>query len=184
MILPIWLFMLVERGGRPVARAAGHYAIALAVVAGVALLARVGVRAAGADYCRKVCRDLLPVADLAAGLRDAGFQGKGTIVLRDMHLGGNLRVRFPHARVIDTGYPARMWPKASGMGQCLAIWTEYSGPTEQTRSRVYAYLAKELGVVSDAPRREGAVTASFPGSKTRSYRLFYALYDGPQGECR
>ena len=184
MILPVWLFMLVERSGRPVARAAGHYAIALAVVAGVALLARVGVHAAGADYCRKVCRDLLPVADIAAGLRNAGFQGNGTIVVRDMHLGGNLRVQFPHARVIDTGYPARTWPKASGMGQCLAIWTEYSGPTEQTRSRVYAYLVKELGVASDAPRREGAVTASLPGSKTRSYRLFYALYDGPQGECR
>jgi hypothetical protein len=185
MILPNWLFMLVERAGMPVARAAGRYAIALAVVAGAALLARVGVHAAGADYCRrKVCRDLLPVADIAAGLRHAGFQGRGTIVLRDLHLGGNLRVQFPQARVMDTGYPARMWPARPGQGQCLAIWTEYGHPVEQSRGEVDAYLVKELGVAWDAARREGAVTAHLRGSKTRSYRLYYALYDGPQGECR
>jgi 4-amino-4-deoxy-L-arabinose transferase-like glycosyltransferase len=184
MILPVWLFMLVERGGVPFARAAGNYALALAVLAGAALVARVGVHAAGGDYCRRVCRDLLPAAGLAAGLRNAGFQGKGTIVVRDMHLGGNLRVEFPDARVIDIGYPARVWPRPSGTGQCLAVWTEYGGPVEQTRDRVYTYLAKELGVASDARRREGEVSARLYRAKTRSYRLFYGLYDGPQGECR
>jgi hypothetical protein len=184
MILPIWLFMLVDRSGMPFARAAGRYALALAVVAGVALLARVGLHAAGGDYCRRVCRDLLPAAELAAGLRNAGFQGKGTIVVRDMHLGGNLRVQFPDARVIDIGYPARVWPRPSGTGQCLAIWTEYSGPVEQTRDRVYAYLARELGVALDVRRREGEVSATLHRAKTRSYRLFYGLYDGPQGDCR
>jgi hypothetical protein len=184
LILPIWLFMLVERAGVPFARAAGTYALALAAVAGVALLARVGVHAAGGDYCRRVCRDLLPAADIASGLRGAGFKGKGTIVVRDMHLGGNLRVQFPDARVIDIGYPATRWPKPSGTGQCLAIWTEYGAPVEQTRDRVYAYLGKELGVTADAARREGSVSAHLYRFKTRSYRLFYGLYDGPQGECR
>jgi Dolichyl-phosphate-mannose-protein mannosyltransferase len=184
LILPIWLFMLVERSGVPFARAAGNYALALAVVAVVALFTRVGLHAAGGDHCRRVCRDLLPVADIAAGLRSAGFAGKGTIVLRDMHLGGNLRLQFPDARVMDIGYPARVWPKASGTGQCLAIWTEYAGRVEETRARVGAYLVKELGVARDAPRREGEVTAKLYRSKTRSYRLFYGLYEGPQGECR
>ncbi len=184
LVLPIWLFMLVERSGKPYARAAGHYALALAVVAGAALIVRVGVHAAGGDYCRRVCRDLLPAADLAAGLRTAGFQGKGTIVVRDMHLGGNLRVAFPEARMIDIGYPPRVWPKPSGTGQCLAIWTEYGGPVEETRKRVYAYLGEELGVAADAPKREAEVTATLLRAKTRSYRLYYGLYDGPQGECR
>jgi hypothetical protein len=49
---------------------------------------------------------------------------------------------------------------------------------------VYAYLAKELGVASDARRREGEVSARLYRATTRSYRLFYGLYDGPQGECR
>jgi 4-amino-4-deoxy-L-arabinose transferase-like glycosyltransferase len=184
LILPIYLFMLVERGGVPPPRAIGAYATVLAVLAGAALVARVGVHAAGADYCRRVCRDLLPVADIAAGLRNAGFHGKGTIVVRDLHLGGNLRVQFPDARVIDISYPPRAWPKPSGRGQCLAIWTDYGGNAERARDAVYSYLAKDLGVASNAPHREGMVTANYRGSKTRSYRLFYSLYDGPQGECR
>jgi lipopolysaccharide core galacturonosyltransferase RgtA len=184
MILPIWLFMLVERSGQPPPRAIGTYAGVLAVLAGVALMARVGAYAFGSDYCRRVCRDHLPVQELADGLRGAGFQGKGTIVVRDMHLGGNLRVQFPEARVIDIAYPARTWPKPAGIGQCLAIWTEYGGGADAMRGPVYAYLGKELGVAPDASRREGEVSATYHGSKTRAYRLFYGLSDGPQGECR
>jgi len=183
LILPIFLFMLVDRG-LPQARAVRNYALALAALAGIALLARVGVHAAGGDYCRRVCRDLVPVEEIATGLRNAGFLGKGTIVVRDLHLGGNLRVQFPAARVMEIGYPARVWPKPSGTGQCLAIWTEYNGPVEHTRGQIHSYLAKELGVSSDAPRREGVVAANLHGSKTRSYRVFYGLYESPQGECR
>jgi hypothetical protein len=184
MILPIWLFMLMERGGLPSSRAIATYAVVLVGLAGVALAVRVGAYAAGGDYCRRVCRDHLPAAELADGLRKAGFHGKGTIVVRDMHLGGNLRVRFPEARVVDIAYPARTWPKPTGTGQCLAVWTEYGGNADDGRRHLYAYLGKELGVTPDAPRREGEVSAVYHGSKTRAYRLFYGLYDGPQGECR
>jgi 4-amino-4-deoxy-L-arabinose transferase-like glycosyltransferase len=184
IILPVWLFMLVERSGRPLGRAVGVYVSLLGAVAAVALLVRVGVHAAGGDYCRRVCRDLLPAADLAEGLRKAGFLGRGTIVVRDMHLGGNLRVAFPEARLIDTGYPPRVWPRPSGAGQCLAVWTEYGGPVEKARDRVYAYLGKELGVAADVRKREGEVTALLIRARTRTYRLHYGLYDGPQGECR
>jgi 4-amino-4-deoxy-L-arabinose transferase-like glycosyltransferase len=183
LILPIWLFMLVDRSGAPLTRV-GTYAAMLAVLAGVALVARFGVQVAGADYCRRVCRDFLPAADIAAALRGAGFHGKGTIVVPDTHLGGNLRVQFPEARVVYTGYPARAWPKPAGTGQCLAVWTEYGAGVDAMRGHVYAYLSKEFGVAPDAPRREGSVTANYRGSKTRAYRLFYGLYDGPQGDCR
>jgi 4-amino-4-deoxy-L-arabinose transferase-like glycosyltransferase len=184
MILPIWPFMLVERSGLPPPRAIATYAVVLAGLAGVALAVRVGAYAAGGDYCRRVCRDHLPAVELADAVRKAGFHGKGTIVLRDMHLGGNLRVQFPEARVVDTGYPARSWPRPAGTGQCLAVWTEYGGNAEDRRRQLYAYLGKELGVAPDARRREGEVSAVYHGSKTRAYRLFYGLYDGPQGECR
>jgi hypothetical protein len=186
LILPVYLFMLVERGleRSPLpARAIRNYALALAAVAVVALLARVGVHAAGGDYCRRACRDLLPVADIAAGLRSAGFSGKGTIVVRDLHLGGNLRVQFPEARVMATGHPVGVWPKPAGAGQCLAIWSEYTGPVESTRANVYGYLGSELGVLADAKPREGVVTVRYPRSQ-RAYRLFYGLYDAPLGDCR
>jgi 4-amino-4-deoxy-L-arabinose transferase-like glycosyltransferase len=179
-VLPIYLFMLVERAGGATRGAVRTYAMAIAAVAVVALVARVGIHAAGADVCRRICRALVPFDAIAAGLRDAGFQGKGTIVVRDVHLAGNLRVQFPGARVMEIGYPPRVWPKPAGTaGQCLAVWMGDSAPDATD-----TYLAQQLGVPQAAPRREGVVSALTRGSQTRSYRVSYRLYDGPQGDCR
>jgi hypothetical protein len=52
------------------------------------------------------------------------------------------------------------------------------------RDAVDAYLTRELGVDRQAPQREGVITALMQGSRTRSYRFHYRLYNGPQGECR
>jgi 4-amino-4-deoxy-L-arabinose transferase-like glycosyltransferase len=186
LILPVYLFMAVERGldrGGPAARAVNGYALALAAVAGVALAARIAIPAAGADYCRSACRDLMPARALAAGLRSAGLSGKGTIVVRDVHLGGNLRVQFPQARVMATGYPPRVWPRPAGAGPCLLVWSPYSGPVEETRAQIQRYVVGELAVPADAKAREGTIDAPYARSR-RSYRIHYALYDTPQGECR
>jgi 4-amino-4-deoxy-L-arabinose transferase-like glycosyltransferase len=190
LILPVYLFMLVERGlagtAAP-ARLVRSYTLTLAAVAGVALAARVGIHAAGADYCRAVCRELLPAADIAAGLRQAGFGGKGTVVVRDIHLGGNLRVQLPEARFMATGYPPKVWPRPAagpaGNGQCLAVWTDYKGQAAQDRAAVRAYLNTALGVPAEARGREGEVSARYAGSQ-RTYRVLYELYDAPQGDCR
>jgi 4-amino-4-deoxy-L-arabinose transferase-like glycosyltransferase len=186
LILPVYLFMAVERGlGRsgPAARAVNGYALALAAVAGVALAARIAIPAAGADTCRSACRDLMPVEALAAGLRGAGFTGSGTVVVRDIHLGGNLRVQFPAARVMATGYPPRVWPRPVGTGQCLLVWSAYTGPAEEARAQVQRYAAGDLAVPADAKPREGTVEVPYARSR-RTYRIHYALYDTPQGECR
>jgi hypothetical protein len=187
LILPIYLFMLVERGladSEPRARAVRNYALMLAAVAGVALFARIGIHAAGADYCRTACRDLLPAADIAAGLRKAGFGGKGTVVLRDIHLGGNLRLHFPEARFMATGYPPKVWPAPAGDGQCLALWTDYKGQEAQHHADIRDYLTGELGVPAEAKKdRVGTVTVHYPGSQ-RTYKVLYELYDAPQGNCR
>src|SRR5262245_48341548 len=138
-ILPIYLFMLVERGGATAA-AIRTYAMLIAAVAVVALAARIGIHAAGADVCRRLCRALVPFDAIAAGLKGAGFAGQGTIVVRDVHLAGNLRIRFPDARVMEIGYPARVWPRPSGTGRCLAVWTG-----EASTDAVDAYLVQQLG---------------------------------------
>ena len=179
-IVPVYLFMLVEQGAAPV-QAIRPYAVAIAAVAAVALLARVGIHVAGADYCRGTCRTLVPFQEVAAGLRAAGFQGRGTIVARGDHAGGNLRVQFPRARVMETGYPPRVWPKVSGSGQCLAVWTAEGNAG---RDGAAAYLTGELGVDPTAPHRDGVIAVPMQGSRTRNYRLYYRLYDGPQSECR
>jgi hypothetical protein len=186
LILPVYLFMLVERGlgrGRPAHRAVNGCGLALAAVAGVALAARIGIHVAGADYCRTACRDLIPAADIAAGLRKAGFSGRGTVVVRDIHLGGNLRVHLPDARFMATGNPPKVWPAAQGSGQCLALWTDYKGQAAQDRAEIRTYLTGALGVPTDAKGREGEVSARYAGSH-RTYRVLYELYDAPQGDCR
>jgi hypothetical protein len=186
IILPVYLFMLVERGIRPgdaPARLIRNYALTLAMVAGVALAARIGIHGAGADYCRTACRDLLPAADIAAGLRKAGFNGKGTVVVRDVHLGGNLRAHFPQARFMATGFPPKVWPRPAGSGQCLALWNNYKGQGALHRAEIRAYLAGELGAPAEVKGREGTVTARYAGSQ-RTYSVLYELYDAPQGDCR
>jgi hypothetical protein len=179
-ILPIYLFMLVEQGPLP-AHAVRPYAITLAAVAAVALGARIGIHLAGADYCRGACRTFIPFQEITAGLRDAGFRGRGTIVVPGMHIAGNLRVRFPAARIMETGYPPRTWPKPAGRGQCLGVWTSEGRNRHET---VDAYLTGELGVDRNAAYREGTLSAPMQGSRTRAFRLHYRLYDGPQGTCR
>jgi hypothetical protein len=186
MILPVYLFMLVERGqaaGGAPARVVRRYALTLAAVAGVALAARIGIHVAGADYCRAACRDLIPAADIAAELRKAGFSGKGTVVVRDIHLGGNLRVHLAEARFMATGSPPKVWPAPQGSGQCLALWTDYKGQAAQDRAEIRAYLTGALGVPADAKGREGEVSARYAGSQ-RAYRVLYEIHDAPQGDCR
>jgi hypothetical protein len=155
--------------------------MSLAVVAAIALAARVGIQLAGADYCRGPCRTLIPFDTIAKELRGAGFRGNGTIVVRGIHLAGNLRVQFPHARIMEIGYPPETWPRPSGNAQCLAAWTQEG---DAARNDVDAYLTRELGVDRNAPHRDGTVSTLMQGSRTRAYRLYYRLYDGPQGECR
>jgi len=178
-ILPIYLFMLVERG-QAADRALSIYGVLLATTVVIALAARILVQAA----CPGACRTLVPFQAVAEELRAAGFAGTGTIVASDFHLGGNLRLHFPRARLIDIGYPPRVWPAPSGQGQCLVLWP-LKASMEGTFDR---YLSRELGVPVDAPRREGEVNVRLPsllgGAKTRSYRLLYRLYEPSQGDCR
>ena len=183
MILPVYLFMLVDRSAIA-PRAIAGYAVALAALVAGVIVARVGIHAAGADYCRGTCRALVPFPDLAAGLRTIGFNGKGTIVVSDFHIGGNLRVQFPDARIMQIGYPSPVWPKSNGTGQCLAVWTGSGGAGERTREKIDAYLGSVLRVAANASKREGSVAPLMHGSKTRTYAFRYVLFDTPQGECR
>ena len=63
----------------------------------------------------------LPITEIAAGIRAAGFR-QGTIVAGDGPLGGNLRLHFPDSRVLTPelrGLVVAAPPRAS---QCLVAW--------------------------------------------------------------
>jgi 4-amino-4-deoxy-L-arabinose transferase-like glycosyltransferase len=90
----------------------------LAIVVG-AWATRVAIGVTDSTYCGK-CRTRLPIAAFADGLRAAGLEN-ATLVTSDMHLGGNLRLALPTARVVHPDYPAAIWPPAPG-ATCAAVW--------------------------------------------------------------
>jgi hypothetical protein len=181
MILPIWLFALLEQG-QPTPGALYAYLGLLGLVVAIALGARTLHYVLGADHCGR-CRDLVPFAALAGQLRAAGFTG-GTIVTDDLHIGGNLRLAFPASRVVNPAWPAASWPPVSGHGQCLVAWQAEVPGVRSHRRRLDGWLASGLGVGPDAPRRSGRVVAPMIGSETRTFALGYELLPDGAGECR
>ena len=177
-ILPLFLFMLIERG-RPSPRAINAFAILVALLVPVALAARIVVYQIGADYCGS-CRNMVPFEQLAGDLKAAGFSGMGTIVADGFHIGGNMRVAFPDARIIGAGYPPATWPFARGNGGCLLLWQDRDGGTESA-PRLQAYVVDKLGGARDAVPRAGNIAEPMYHS-TRRYRLAYLLYP-PMGDC-
>ncbi len=182
-ILPVVLFMLIERGG-PSRRAVNVFAVLMAVLVAGTLAARIGVYAIGADYCGR-CRNMVPFGALADDLGAAGYSGKGTIVADGFPTGGNMRVAFPDARIVEAGYPSRTWPAPKDDGPCLLVW-DYRNPThsEAALAWLHDYLASELHRSPDAPHRSGVLSEPMFGSATRRYQLGYELYEGPVGDCR
>jgi 4-amino-4-deoxy-L-arabinose transferase-like glycosyltransferase len=182
-ILPIALFMLIERG-RPSKRSVNAYALILTVLVAGTLAARIVVYMIGADYCGS-CRNMAPFRALAEDLREAGYSGGGTIVVDSFPVGGNMRVAFPDARIMDAAYPPRIWPAPRENRPCLLLWQERDPErTVSTEHWLRAYLADGLHASPDAPHREGVVSELMFGSKTREYRLRYVLYEGAAGDCR
>jgi hypothetical protein len=122
---------------------------------------------------------------LADKLRAAGFSGSGTILADSFHTGGNMRIAFPDARIIDVGYPPSIWPAPRGDGQCLLVWNAHKTEAENEDARQYvlSYLPKLAGA-ADAPHREGVASALMYGSDKREYRLGFRLYEEPLGDCR
>lgn len=177
-ILPIYLFMLVDRSEAG-AEAARSFAAVLLALALAAFAARILVVAAGGDYCGK-CRSVVPFDRIAQGLREAGFSGRGTVLVGDFHAGGNLRVHFPEARVVYTGAPKTIWPPPKGDGSCLVAW-----PSDNPRAQgpLAAYLRQELGGAPETPAAVGTVAAAMPRSERR-YSLSYQIYPDGMGECR
>lgn len=182
-LLPIVLFMLIERG-QPSPRTVNIYALMLAVLVAGTLVARIVVYLLGADHCGS-CRNMAPFRALAGELREAGYSGTGTILVDGFHIGGNMRVEFPEARIMDVTYPPATWPPASGDGPCLLLWQDRDPAySSAAKASVETYLARELRASAAASHRDGVVSDLMFGSKTRQYRMAFELYDRPTGDCR
>lgn len=183
MALPIFLFGLAERG-HPSKRQIALYLSVIAILVAVAAGARLYRYVEGADDCGK-CREFAPFAELAEGLRAAGFS-RGTIIADGMHIGGNLKMLFAKSRVIDPAFPRALWPDADDevMGGCLLVWREDGDTSEARRDVIKDYARQELGLSETARFAPGRLDASLIGSSSRRYVLGFELYRENTGGCR
>jgi hypothetical protein len=182
LFLPVWLFLIIE-AGRPSDRSLKVFALVLAALAIFVTGKRIA-HATGQLSCG-VCVEWRPHGALASQLTDAGFKGDGT-VLTDLETGGNMRVYFPRARIIDPTYPLAIRRVPTDAGQCLVLYGEDGDARHREASlqRYESYLEGFLGGRGDAPHREGVASAAMLPPATGILRLGYRLYETPNGECR
>lgn len=127
----------------------------------------------------KNCWLQMPVPALAADLERQGL-GDGTIVAENAHIGGNLRLFLPHARVYSPDYPmAEAAP--TGRGQCLLIWnSRMRGPNVQ--EPMVNFLTEHFG---GAPANGPTVFVTEPllrgGGRTDSFGVMRVA--GRNGDC-
>jgi 4-amino-4-deoxy-L-arabinose transferase-like glycosyltransferase len=180
-ILPVFLFMVIERG-RPSPRAVNLFAVTMAALAMFVGVKRVATVHTPLLSCG-LCIEERPYGALADQLRHAGYEGGGTILSSDL-TAGNLYAQFPRARVIDPTYPSAAWPEPEGEGQCLLVSEVYNEDLRRSLAHFEGYLGEVLGGHFDAPHRDGLVSAPMLPPAEGSFALGYRLYEGPNGACR
>jgi hypothetical protein len=115
---PLLFFLWLDR--RPDnPRAERWFASAAGVFALIVFGALIGQTLVEPRGCKN-CWLQMPVPALAAALEVQGL-GDGTVLTESAHIGGNLRLFLPRARVYSPDYPmAEAAP--TGRGQCVLIW--------------------------------------------------------------
>ncbi len=190
MSLPIVLFALAERN-HPSHRRISAFVAIVAIFVAAAAGARLYRYGAGADDCSR-CREFAPFAELAEGLRAAGFS-RGTIVADGMHIGGNLKMLFADSLVVDPAFPRALWPDGddrpndqdrNAPSACILVWRDDGGNPEARRGLMRDYAISELGLPATARPKAGSLDAPLIGSSTRRYALGYELYQENAGGCR
>lgn len=121
MIAPLALFMVLDRRA-PEARRLRRLGAAIGGVVALAAVALLGQALFEPYSCRR-CWLHMPLPAFEQAIREAGFR-HGTIVTAEEHVGGNLRLGFPEARLLTPAYPALDPPLRAthADGACLLAW--------------------------------------------------------------
>jgi len=121
----------------------------------------------------------MPLPALEQAIRQSGFS-TGTIVADEEHVGGNLRLGFPGARVLSPAYPSLDAP-ARGTGACLLAWhARFAGEAVPARladflDRRFHLVPVGTPVVLDLPMLRRA---------DRLDRFAYLIVPNADGDCR
>jgi hypothetical protein len=178
LIAPLVLFVWLDQ--RPVApaRLRALAAIVGAVVAAVFVIL-VGQALVEPYTCRR-CWLHMPFPALEQAIRQSGFE-RGTIVTDEEHVGGNLRLGFPAARVLSPAYPTLDALAPGADGACLLAWhARFAG--DAIPARLADYLEQRFHltptgtpIVLDLPMLRRA---------DRLDRFGYLIVPNADGDCR
>lgn len=125
ILLPLYYFYRVERAGYSMSQLRRWRWLLLAFVTLTVVLW--ALQPVARSLCGR-CRLFEPYPVLTELIaRDSGFRA-GTIIAADEHIAGNIRPRFPEARVITPIYPFYL-PAAPADAQCLLVWNAKQGGT-------------------------------------------------------
>ncbi len=176
----------LRSGEQMSARIAGFVCVmgVLGLVVGVGVTARALTLPARCTKCKMV----VPYAQLAEGLTNAGFT-RGTVYVYDYptQVGGNLRRFFPNSRFVSYKFATYTPPPSNEEGaQCLAVWLLGAGDQSPSVGTMLGQLQNRFGV---APLPEGGLMSTInvmlPG-RTEPLTYGYILIDdlSRQGTCR
>ncbi len=179
ILLPLYVFARVQAATWRESTAALFALTAAAIPTGAAL-ALAGQAYLEPYWCKK-CERQLPYDSWSRALRMAGFLG-GTIVADwwPYPLAGNIKIRFPNARVISVKHPYAIPPANAVPGSCLLLW---SAP--ERRADVIAFANAHLGtrIEGKTEREDVMAPIRFTHGK-HLVRLNFLLLQGGAGECR
>ena len=179
ILLPLYVFARVQAAGWRDGAAALFALTAAAIPAGAAL-GLTGQAFLEPLWCKK-CERQLPYDVWSRQLRTAGFL-RGTIVADwwPYPLAGNVKIRFPDARMVTVKHPYAIAPADAIPGSCLLLW---SAP--ERRADVIAFANAHLGakIEGETVRQDIIAPIRFTGGKHLARLYFLLLKDGA-GDCR
>jgi len=139
-----------------------------------------------------LCQFLVPYSKIAKELKKEGFKSGTIYAYYFPHdLAGNLRVQFPHARVVSTKFPSIPLKTNLAPGQCLIIWTPNpQGPMNgfgmltQLKNQLKVEFPNQLwdGQVNTVP--ENFLSFKFERTKNKLGRFGYIIIPNGIGNCK
>ncbi|MCP5433097.1 MAG: glycosyltransferase family 39 protein [Alphaproteobacteria bacterium] len=178
---PVLLFLLARAAYPPEAMKPRLTVLAGAtiLVAALGLGARVAAYEGNAARCRS-CWEYQPFDLYAEEIRALGF-ARGTILVDDMYLGGNLRARFPEARVLAAGQPPEIFPAPRGAGGCLIAWIARS---EAMPPALADYARAATGVDAARLGETRALVHALAKAPERTVAIRVVAGSAPESDCR
>jgi 4-amino-4-deoxy-L-arabinose transferase-like glycosyltransferase len=179
-LAPLYVFMRLQAVGGMTPRRLQLFT-RLLVGAGLVFLIAPLAQAWAAPWFGMYSRLHVPFEAIARQLKEEGFR-QGTVVAETTFMGGNLRLTFPHARVLTPELTVGLQRSPRAAGQCLVIW---NGQDRQALpASLRAFLEHTLGARPLDDSAPHYIEARLKHSRQQVFRVGVLLWPTGLGDCR